>query len=131
MIVLACDRAVIAEDTYFSMPEINIGIPPLVPFELLAELLGMARAKDLVLTGKRVLPETCVALGLMTTAVPSTAVRSSAESLAAELCAKPAPSFRNFKLHVGRRMETIIDRTIGCGTREDAGSSRQRERGET
>lgn len=69
--VLGCDLAVAAEEATFGLPEALVGRVALdggVP--LLAAALGPKRARELLLTGRRVDAEEALALGLVNRVVP-------------------------------------------------------------
>ncbi len=50
-IAAACDLRAAAEDARFAMPEVRVGIPSVIEAALLPRLVGMGRARELVLTG--------------------------------------------------------------------------------
>jgi enoyl-CoA hydratase len=50
-LALACDLRVVATDAVFGLPEIKIGIPSVIDAALLQQHVGLARAKEMILTG--------------------------------------------------------------------------------
>lgn len=95
---LACDLRAIAEDAFLREQFVNIG---LVPGDgggwLLPRLVGEAKAKELVLTGRDVGPEEAVDLGLAVDAVPTDDVVEEARDLANTLRDKPATAMQRTK----------------------------------
>jgi 2-oxoglutaroyl-CoA hydrolase len=70
-LALACDFRIAADDLQLAFPEVTIGmIPGSGGTQRLARLVGLGRAKDIVLRGRRVPAEEALALGLVTEVVP-------------------------------------------------------------
>jgi 2-oxoglutaroyl-CoA hydrolase len=70
-LALACDFRIAADDLQLAFPEVAIGmIPGSGGTQRLARLVGLGRAKDIVLRGRRVPAEEALALGLVTEVVP-------------------------------------------------------------
>jgi 2-oxoglutaroyl-CoA hydrolase len=71
-LALACDFRVAADDLQLGFPEVTIGmIPGSGGTQRLARLVGLGRAKDLVMRGRRVGAQEALALGLVTEVVPA------------------------------------------------------------
>jgi enoyl-CoA hydratase/carnithine racemase len=71
-VALACDFRVVAENAKLGQPEILLGIiPGGGGTQRLARLVGPARAKDLVLSGRQVRAEEALAIGLVDEVVPA------------------------------------------------------------
>src|SRR5438128_6170155 len=89
-LALACDLRVLAEDALLGMLEIRFGIiPDLGGNHGLARLVGPARAKELVWTGRRVDASEADRLGLANRIVAVDALQKEAEELARALAAGP------------------------------------------
>jgi 2-oxoglutaroyl-CoA hydrolase len=70
-LALACDFRVAADDVQLALPEATIGmIPGSGGTQRLARLVGLGRAKDIVMRGRRVGADEALALGLVTEVVP-------------------------------------------------------------
>jgi len=70
-LALACDFRIAAEDVQLGLPEATIGmIPGSGGTQRLARLVGLGRAKDIVMRGRRVDAEEALSLGLVTRVVP-------------------------------------------------------------
>lgn len=50
-LALACDLRVVATDAVFGLPEIKLGIPSVIDAALLQQHVGLAKAKEMILTG--------------------------------------------------------------------------------
>jgi len=71
-LALACDFRLAADDLKLGFPEVTIGmIPGSGGTQRLARLVGLGRAKDIVMRGRRVAAAEALALGLVTEVVPS------------------------------------------------------------
>ena len=85
-LALACDFRVASEKAKLGQPEVLLGIiPGGGGTQRLARLVGPARAKDLVFTGRQVGAEEALAMGLVDEVVPHEEVHDRALAKAAEL----------------------------------------------
>jgi 2-oxoglutaroyl-CoA hydrolase len=85
-LALACDFRLAAEDVELALPEVKLGmIPGSGGTQRLVRLVGLARAKDLILRGRRVEAKEALALGLVTEVVPAADLDEAVERLLAEL----------------------------------------------
>ena len=82
-LVLACDLRMAAENSQFGLPEVTLGIMPTGgATQRLPRLIGMPRAKELILTGKRVKAKDALQIGLINMVVPNDELMSKAKELA-------------------------------------------------
>jgi enoyl-CoA hydratase/carnithine racemase len=87
-LALACDFRIAAEDAVMGLSEVRLGIMPGAGgTQRLTRLLGVARAKELVLTGRRIDARRALEIGLVSRVVPAAELLRAAEELAAELSA--------------------------------------------
>ena len=92
---LACDFRVAAESASFGSPEINLGlIPGWGATQRLSRILGLARAKELVLLGDRIKADEALRIGLVHKVVPLDRLYEEAEALAQRLAAGPPVALR-------------------------------------
>jgi 2-oxoglutaroyl-CoA hydrolase len=85
-LALACDFRIAADDVQLAFPEVTIGmIPGSGGTQRLARLVGLGRAKDIVMRGRRIGAEEALALGLVTEVVPSTELDAAVSHLVEEL----------------------------------------------
>ena len=101
-LALACDWRVASADAKLGQPEINLGvIPGAGGTQRLARLLGPARAKDLVMSGRMVTADEALAIGLVDRVVPTAAeVLPAAVDLVRRYVGGPAQAIRAAKLAV-------------------------------
>ena len=85
-LALACDLRVVAEDARLGQPEILLGIlPGGGATQRLPRLVGPARAKDLMVTGRQVRGRRGAGIGLADRVVPGDRVLDEAVALASTL----------------------------------------------
>ena len=70
-VAASCDLRLAADDAIFGMPEVLVGIPSVIEAALLPRLIGMGRARELVLTGRRVDAAEAESWGLVQRVVPA------------------------------------------------------------
>ncbi len=89
-LALACDFRIAAETARFSQPEILLGIVPGGgATQRLTRLVGPARAKDLIFSGRQLRAAEALAIGLVDEVVPAAELVDRARSRAAEFAAGP------------------------------------------
>ena len=87
-LALACDMRLCAEGTRLAMPEARLGlIPDVGGTTRLTRLVGPARAKEVILTARRVAPDEAAAWGLVNRVVPEADLLAAGEELAGQLAA--------------------------------------------
>jgi 2-oxoglutaroyl-CoA hydrolase len=85
-LALACDFRVAADDAELALPEVKLGmIPGSGGTQRLVKLIGLARAKDAIMRGRRIGAEEALALGLVTRVVPADGLDAAVDELVAEL----------------------------------------------
>lgn len=99
---LACDLRLIEEDAYLREQFVNIG---LIPGDgggwLLPRLVGEAKAKEYILTGRDITPEEALDMGLVMEVVDNGTSREEACELAGDLRDKPARAMQSCKELIG------------------------------
>ena len=111
-IALACDFRVATSRALFAFPEIGLGmIPGSGGTQRLARLLGLGRAKDLILRGRRLNANEALAFGLVTQVVEPPDLDPAADRLAEELLAKPRLALETAK----RVLNLTQDAPLGVG----------------
>jgi len=85
-LALACDFRVAADDVQLALPEATIGmIPGSGGTQRLARMVGLGRAKDMIMRGRRVPADEALALGLVGEVVPVDALDAAVTALVDEL----------------------------------------------
>jgi enoyl-CoA hydratase len=100
-LAMTCDVIIAGEDAQFGQPEIRIGVMPGAGgTQRLTRAVGMARAMELVLTGRMIGADEARGAGLVTTVVPSTDVLDEALRLADTIASMPPLAVRAAKRSV-------------------------------
>src|SRR6266699_3474234 len=87
-LALACDFRLAADDVQLALPEVRLGmIPGSGGTQRLARLIGLARAKDMIMRGRRFGAADALALGLVGEVVPAAELDATVDSLVDELLA--------------------------------------------
>jgi enoyl-CoA hydratase/carnithine racemase len=98
-LAIACDFRFAAEDALLGVPEIRLGvIPGAGGTQRLPPLVGLARARDLVFTGRQIRADEALAIGLVDRVGPPGDVYPEALDRATELAAGPSAAYRAAKL---------------------------------
>ncbi|MET7682484.1 enoyl-CoA hydratase/isomerase family protein [Streptomyces sp. NPDC005423] len=97
-LALCADYRVAADDAVLGQPEVRLGIVPgSGGTQRLTRLLGPARAKNLLMTGRGVRAEEALRIGLVDEVVPAGTVHTAALDYAARLAAGPAAALEAIK----------------------------------
>jgi 2-oxoglutaroyl-CoA hydrolase len=85
-LALACDFRIASEDVELGLPEVKLGmIPGSGGTQRLARLIGLGRAKDMIMRGRRIRAAEALAVGLVTEVVPAAELEGAVARLVDEL----------------------------------------------
>lgn len=109
-VVLAavCDLRIAADDTVFSIPEVDLGIPLAwggIP--RLVREIGPALTRELVLTCRPFTPEEALRIGFLNRVVPRAELESTVDELAGQLARKAPSVVRATKRQVNEALEDV------------------------
>jgi len=105
-LALAADFRIASETARFGLPEIKIGaFPGGGGTQRLTRLIGVARAKEMILTGDPITAQEALAAGLVTKVVSVGKCLQEATSLAAKLAALPRLALQASKMLINRSQE--------------------------
>jgi len=111
-LALACDWRVAASDAKLGQPEINLGIiPGAGGTQRLPRLIGPARAKDLIMSGRMVAADEALEIGLVDKVVPAQEVYPAAVELVQRYANGPAQALRAAKIAI----DAGLDRDLAAG----------------
>jgi enoyl-CoA hydratase/carnithine racemase len=112
VLAAACNLRVAAADTYFSIPEVDLGIPlgwGAVP--RLVREIGPARTLELVGTCRPFSAEEAHAMGFVNRVVPRNEVAETVDGLAETLAAKPDYALKTVTSTVRAAAEAVVTAT--------------------
>jgi enoyl-CoA hydratase/carnithine racemase len=109
-VVLAgvCDLRIAADDTVFSIPEVDLGIPLAwggIP--RLVREIGPALTRELVLTCRPFSPDEALRIGFVNRVVPRAELESTVDELAEQLARKAPSVVRATKRQVNEALEDV------------------------
>ena len=108
-LALCADFRVLGESAKVGQPEILLGvIPGAGGTQRLPRLIGPAKAKDLIFTGRQVGAAEALAIGLADKVVPDAEVYQAARDLVAQYTAAPALALRAAKQAVNKGLEVDL-----------------------
>jgi enoyl-CoA hydratase len=108
-LALAADFRVSADDAKWGQPEILLGIiPGMGGTQRLPRLVGPAKAKDLILTGRFVDAQEALEIGLVDAVVPAAEVYQTARAMAAKFAKGPALAMAAAKAAIDGGLDTDL-----------------------
>jgi len=111
-LALAADFRIASESAKFGLPEIKIGaFPGGGGTQRLARLIGIAKAKEMILTGDPIGAQEAFAAGLVTKVTPISQCLAEANALATKLAALPRLALQASKMLISR--STDVDLGVG------------------
>lgn len=112
-LALACDLRIATEDVRFAMLEVRFGlIPDLGGLHRLSRLIGQARTKEIVWTGRNMEAEEAERLGVINRVVSAEALEKEAETFVRDLVIAPPLPMSLSKALIGRAHETSLETSL-------------------
>lgn len=112
-----CDFVLMARGTRCFFPEISLGVFVTGGVTtLLPSLVGLQKAKELILLGERITAEEALELGIALKIYPQEELFSEAQSLAHRVAALPAKAVRNLKRVINRAYCTDVEAALALET---------------
>lgn len=110
---LACDLRVAAEGVEMGLPEVGLGIIPGAGGTVrLPRAIGVARAKDLILTGRRVGATEALSIGLVSRVAPAGTLREVALEVAGQVARNAPISIRQAKRAIDGGLHLDLDAAL-------------------
>jgi enoyl-CoA hydratase/carnithine racemase len=129
-LALCADVRFCAEDAKVGQPEILLGIiPGAGGTQRLSRLVGPAKAKDIVFTGRFVGAEEALRIGMVDRVVPAAEVYAAAREWAEQFTSGPAYALRAAKDAVDRGLEVDIETGLEIERQQFAGLFATEDRG--
>ena len=109
-LAMSCDIRIAADTAKMGQPEVTIGIPPgWGGTQRLMRIVGIAKAKELVYTGRMVKAEEAREMGLVNSIVPLADLMAEADKMAAQIAANSGMGVRMSKVAINRGRNADLD----------------------
>lgn len=109
-LALCCDLRVASARARLGMPEVRLAVlPGSGGTQRLPRVVGPARAKELILTGRIISAEEAERIGLVNQVVPAGEARKAAEAVAEEIAARGPLAVREAKRLIDAAMDLDLD----------------------
>jgi enoyl-CoA hydratase/carnithine racemase len=117
-LALACDLRIAAEGAELALPEVGLGIiPGAGGTQRLPRLVGVARAKEMILTARRVTAAEGQAMGLVGQVVPAGDLGAAALALAERVARNAPVSLRQAKRAIDRGLALPLGEALDLENR--------------
>jgi enoyl-CoA hydratase/carnithine racemase len=121
-LAIAADFRIASETARFGLPEIKIGaFPGGGGTQRLARLIGVAKAKEIILTGDPITAQEALAAGLVMKVVPAGKCLEAATSLGTKLAALPRLALQASKMLINRSQQLDLATGLEFEARTFAG----------
>jgi enoyl-CoA hydratase/carnithine racemase len=115
--LINCDFAILAADTRCFFPEISLGLFVTGGItSLLPRLVGLQKARELILFGERFDARAALAMGLAWKVVPEDELLAEAQAVARRIAALPADQVRDLKRVVNRACQLDVEGAMALET---------------
>ncbi len=114
-VAVSCDLRLAADNAIFGMPEVLVGIPSVIEAALLPLLIGMGRARELVLTGRRIDAAEAESWGLVQRVVPAHALDGAIDGWLDDILACGPEALRIQKALIREWERRPLDEAIEAG----------------
>ena len=109
-LAMSCDIRIAADTAKMGQPEVTIGIPPgWGGTQRLMRIVGIAKAKELVYTGKMIKADEAREIGLVNSVVPLADLAAEAEKVAHQIAANSEMGVRMSKVAINRGRNADLD----------------------
>ncbi len=109
-LAMSCDIRIAADTARMGQPEVTIGIPPgWGGTQRLMRIVGIAKAKELVYTGRMVRADEAREMGLVNAVVPLADLQAEAEKMALQIAANSEMGVRMSKVAINRGRNADLD----------------------
>jgi enoyl-CoA hydratase len=109
-LALACDFIYASDRARFGQPEVNLGLlPGFGGTQRLARRIGLARARELVYTGRHVTAAEALAMGLVNQVLPAAELRERVRAVAQEIAGKPPLAVAAAKRVMARGYDVALE----------------------
>lgn len=114
-VAAACDMRIAADNAFFGMPEVKVGVPSVVEAALLPRLIGWGRTSWLLLTAENIDAATADRWGMIEQVVPVTRLDAAIERCVASIVEGTPKAVRAQKRLMRRWERLPLDEAVQAG----------------
>jgi len=112
-VALACDIRIASESAQFGLPETILGIiPGWGATQRTARLVGTAKTKEMIFTGRRIKAAEALSMGLVNQVVPNEELMDTVNEMAATMCRQGQTALRHAKTVINNGMDLNLDEAL-------------------
>ena len=114
-VAAACDMRIAADNAFFGMPEVKVGVPSVVEAALLPRLIGWGRTSWLLLTAENIDAATADRWGMVEQVVPAAKLDEAIERCVTSIVEGTPKAVRAQKRLMGRWERLSLDEAVQAG----------------
>ena len=114
-VAAACDMRIAADNAFFGMPEVKVGVPSVVEAALLPRLIGWGRTSRMLLTAENIDAAKAEAWGLVEEVVPAAKLDAAVERCVNAIVEATPLSVRAQKRLMRRWERLSLDEAVQAG----------------
>ena len=115
---MCCDIRIAAQDARFGFPETRVGLTVVMAgTKLLTQLVGMGKAKELILTADVIDALEAARIGLVNTVVPSEDLMDAAMAMARKMAERSPVALKLSRTAINQGLDATFDETLELETR--------------
>jgi len=112
-VALACDIRIASEGAQFGLPETILGIiPGWGATQRTARLVGTAKTKEMIFTGRRIKADEALSMGLVNQVVPDEELMDTVNEMAAAMCRQGQTALQHAKTAINRGIDLNLDQAL-------------------
>ncbi len=112
-VALACDIRIAAASAQFGLPETILGIiPGWGATQRTARLVGAAKTKEMIFTGRRFSSAEALDMGLVNRVVPDNELMETVRAMTALMCRQGQTALRHAKTVINRGLDLTLDEAL-------------------
>ena len=113
-VAMSCDIRIAADTARMGQPEVTIGIPPgWGGTQRLMRIVGIAKAKELVYTGKMIKADEAEKIGLVNQVVPLVSLMEETMKMANQIAANSVSGVKMSKIAINKGRNADLDTGLG------------------
>ncbi|MBM3904409.1 MAG: enoyl-CoA hydratase/isomerase family protein [Thaumarchaeota archaeon] len=113
-VAMSCDIRIAADTARMGQPEVTIGIPPgWGGTQRLMRIVGIAKAKELVYTGKMIKADEALQIGLVNQVVPLASLMEETMKMANQIAANSVSGVKMSKIAINKGRNADLDTGLG------------------